>query len=54
MGNWPRGDVTNIYDETPERARQFGRAVDTQAAEAVDSIPGDDLALAVVDIRQPG
>jgi maleate isomerase len=28
-------NVTNIYDETPERARQLGRAVDTQAAQAV-------------------
>src|SRR5436190_5033160 len=28
-------NVTNIYDETPERALQLGRAVDTQAAEAV-------------------
>ena len=28
-------NVTNIYDETPERARALGRAVDTQAAEAV-------------------
>jgi maleate isomerase len=28
-------NVTNIYDETPERARALGRAVDTQSAEAV-------------------
>jgi maleate isomerase len=28
-------NVTNIYDETPERARALGRAVDTKAAEAV-------------------
>jgi len=28
-------NVTNIYDETPERAYQLGRAVDTPAAEAV-------------------
>jgi maleate isomerase len=28
-------NVTNIYDETPERARQLGRAVDMQAAQAV-------------------
>jgi maleate isomerase len=28
-------NVTNIYDETPERACQLGRAVDTQAAQAI-------------------
>ncbi len=28
-------NVTNIYDETPERAYQLGRAVDTKAAQAV-------------------
>jgi maleate isomerase len=28
-------DVTNIYDETPERARQLGRSVDTPAAQVV-------------------
>jgi maleate cis-trans isomerase len=28
-------NVTNIYDETPERARALGRAVDAQAAQAV-------------------
>jgi maleate cis-trans isomerase len=27
--------VTNIYDETPERARQLGRSVDTRAVQAV-------------------
>jgi maleate isomerase len=28
-------NVTNIYDETPERARALGRAVDTQNAQMV-------------------
>jgi maleate cis-trans isomerase len=28
-------NVTNIYDETPERACQLGRSVDTQTAQAV-------------------
>jgi len=28
-------NVTNIYDETPERACQLGRAVDTQDAQAI-------------------
>jgi maleate isomerase len=28
-------NVTNIYDETPERARRLGHAVDTSDAQAV-------------------
>jgi len=35
-GCWGRlKNVTNIYDETPERACQLGRAVDTRDAQAV-------------------